>query len=80
MSISAMMAVTVGVSHLEAALRLFRDAMGLRVERDETLAPDLAAFWGVAPTRTVELSYAGYAVGRLRLLAVDARAQKVRDD
>ncbi|MBM3504787.1 MAG: hypothetical protein FJX65_13045 [Alphaproteobacteria bacterium] len=83
MATSAMIAVTVGVSDVDSSLRLFRDTMGLSVEHDAPVGPELAAFWGLEAgnrQRLVELSYGGYRAGRLRLLSVDRASPLVRDD
>lgn len=84
MATNAMVAVTVGVSAMDPALALFRDVMGLRVEGDAPVPPDLMRFWQLPRNhraRQVELSYGGYAVGRLRLVQYDPVAtQRVRDD
>ncbi len=71
---SAMQSVTVGVSDMEKALALFRDAMDLQVESDVAASPDLCAAWQLPPestARLVEVSCAGYPMGRLRLAAFD---------
>jgi catechol 2,3-dioxygenase-like lactoylglutathione lyase family enzyme len=68
-----MQSVTVGVSDLGAALRLFHEVMGLAVESRELLSPARRAFLGlggVARAEIVELSCRGYPIGRLRLLQV----------
>ncbi len=69
--ITAMRSVTVGVSDLEAALRLFHGVMGLAIEQREELPAARAAAWGLPPGtggEWAELSCRGYPVGRLRLL------------
>jgi catechol 2,3-dioxygenase-like lactoylglutathione lyase family enzyme len=69
--VSALESVTVGVSRLDEALRLFRDTLGFRVESDFAAAPALCAAWGLAPgqaARIVELSLEGYPIGRLRVV------------
>jgi len=71
--ISAMRSVTIGVSDLDASLRVFHDVMGLAIESRTTLSAAQCAAWGLAPdTRgeTVELSCRGYPIGRIRLLAL----------
>lgn len=68
-AVSAIRSVTVGVSNIDAALGLFRDAMGLQVEYDDRDL-DLTEAWMLPSgtrTRVVELSCAGYEYGRLRL-------------
>jgi catechol 2,3-dioxygenase-like lactoylglutathione lyase family enzyme len=68
---SALESVTVGVSSLDEALRLFRDTLGFRPEADFAAAPSLLAAWGLpagAAARIVELSLEGYPVGRLRVV------------
>jgi len=77
---SAMRAVTLGVTHLEQALTLFRDTMGLRVESDGELSDERRRLWGLEEgcrARLVELSCGGYATGRLRLLQLTPRAHLV---
>jgi catechol 2,3-dioxygenase-like lactoylglutathione lyase family enzyme len=66
-----MRSITIGVSDLEAALRLFHTVMGLAIEWREVLPAARAAVWGLpAGTRGewAELSCRGYPIGRLRLL------------
>jgi len=68
--ISGIECVTLGVADLEAALRLYRDVCGFRVESDTRAAVSLLSVWGLAPyadVRLIELSCDGYAFGRLRL-------------
>ncbi len=68
--ISGIECVTLGVTDLAAALRLYRDVCGFRVESDTRAAVSLLSVWGLAPyadVRLVELSCDGYAFGRLRL-------------
>lgn len=68
-----MRAITVGVSDLNAALRLFHDVMGLRLESRTPLSPARRRFLGLADHvsgECVELSCRGYPIGRLRLLAL----------
>ncbi len=77
---SAMRAVTLGVTDLDKALRLFRDTMGLRLESDREVSLERRHLWGLESqggTRLVELSCAGYATGRLRLLQLTPRAHVV---
>lgn len=69
--VSAIESVTVGVSSLPEALRLFRDVMSLQVDAQFDAAPSLLIAWGVttgARARIAELSCRGYPVGRLRLV------------
>lgn len=71
MCISAFRSVTVGVSHLDAALKLFRDVMELQLERVDELPRALLDAWRVpagVTARHAELSCRGYATGRLRLV------------
>lgn len=72
--ITAMQSITVGVSDLPAAMRLFHEVMGLAIESRGVVSPAQAAFWGMtAGTRGqfVELSCQGYPIGRMRLVALD---------
>ena len=82
--ISGIESVTIGVRDLPAALRLFRDVFGLRVESDTRACVSLLSVWGLAPyadVRLVELSCDGYAFGRLRLAEVaDDGAPTTRRD
>ncbi|MEZ5498481.1 MAG: VOC family protein [Steroidobacteraceae bacterium] len=82
--ITAMRSITVGVSNLDTALRLFHDVMGLSLEWREALPLDLAAAWGLPAKQRgewAELSCRAYPTGRLRLLALDpAPTQRVRFD
>lgn len=78
MGVGAIRAVTVGVSDVERALGLFRDVMGLQVESDVEAPPELVAAWQLPPdsrVRLVELSCAGYPVGRLRLAQYEPPAE-----
>lgn len=81
-SVSAIKAVTVGVSDLEAALKLFRDEMALKIERDFAADPSLLSAWQLGETtraRIVELSCKSYPYGRLRLVEYSpAATEKVR--
>ena len=75
-----MQSITVGVSDLPAALRLFHDVMGLKVESRGPLSPSRAALWQLpAGTRgeMVELSSQGYPIGRMRLVALDPMPREV---
>ncbi len=80
--ISGIESVTLGVRDLAAALRLFKDVCGLRVESDTRASVSLLSVWGLAPyadVRLVELSCDGYAFGRVRLADVprsDARTTR----
>jgi catechol 2,3-dioxygenase-like lactoylglutathione lyase family enzyme len=80
--VGAIRSVTVGVSDIGSALRLFRDVMGLQVESDELA--DLQEAWRLPPgtrVRLVELSCSGYEFGRLRLAEYEPRATAiVRDE
>lgn len=59
-----------GVRSIEAALAIFENTMQLRRERAGEVSSDRMALWGLAGQRAryVELSGAGYPVGRLRLV------------
>lgn len=80
--VSALESVTVGVSRLDEALRLFRDTLGFQVDADFAAAPALCAAWGLPAgqgARIVELSLAGYPVGRLRVVQyTPAASERVR--
>jgi catechol 2,3-dioxygenase-like lactoylglutathione lyase family enzyme len=82
-SVSAIRSVTVGVSRIDTALELFRDAMGLQVEFDDPNV-DMTHAWALPPgtrVRLVELSCAGYEYGRLRLAEYRPfRGLRVRDE
>ena len=82
-AVSAIRSVTVGVSNIDAALRLFRDTMGLQVEYDDRDL-DLTEAWMLplgTRTRVVELSCGGYEYGRLRLAEFrPSRGVRVRDE
>jgi hypothetical protein len=72
-----MRSVTVGVSSLDAALRVFADVMQLHIESRTRLSPARRAAWGIAHARRaecIELSCRGYPIGRLRLLELDPPA------
>ena len=78
--ITAMRSVTVGVSDLDAALRLFHGVMGLALEWRTALPDARARAWGLpAGTRGewAELSCQGYPIGRLRLLALSPTPAEV---
>jgi catechol 2,3-dioxygenase-like lactoylglutathione lyase family enzyme len=77
--ISAMQSVTLGVSDLDASLRVFHEVMQLQLESRRILIPAERAAWGIAHARRaefVELSCEGYPIGRLRLLALDPPAHE----
>ncbi len=82
--ISGIESVTLGVRNLGAALHLFRDVCGLKVESDTRASVSLLSVWGLAPyadVRLVELSCDGYAFGRIRLAEVaDPAARATRLD
>ncbi len=82
--ISGIESVTLGVRDLSAALRLFRDVCGLRVESDTRASVSLLSVWGLPPyadVRLVELSCDGYAFGRVRLAEVtEPEARVTRRD
>jgi catechol 2,3-dioxygenase-like lactoylglutathione lyase family enzyme len=82
--ISGIESVTLGVRDLAAALRLFRDVCGFKIESDTRASVSLLSVWGVAPyadLRLVELSCDGYAFGRIRLAEVgDPNARITRRD
>jgi catechol 2,3-dioxygenase-like lactoylglutathione lyase family enzyme len=68
--ISGIECVTLGVRDLEAALKLFKDVCGLKVESDTRASVSLLSVWGLPPyedVRLIELSCDGYAFGRIRL-------------
>jgi len=72
--VSGLESVTVGVSDLDAALKVFRDTMGLRVESDTQASVSLLGAWRLpvhSDVRLVELSAAGYPFGRVRLARFD---------
>ncbi len=82
--ISGIESVTLGVRDLAAALRLWRDVCGFKVESDTRASVSLLSVWGLAPyadLRLVELSCDGYAFGRVRLAEVtDPEAPTTRRD
>ncbi|MDX2224234.1 MAG: VOC family protein [Rhodospirillaceae bacterium] len=75
---------TVGVSSLDAALKLFRGIMKLKVERAGPLSRGLAKAWKLKPgtrARMAVLSCKGYPIGKLRLVEYHpVPKQKVRID
>ncbi len=80
MSIGPIRSITVGVRSLDASLELFRDVIGLRVDSDAELTPELLEAWGVPASvtaRAIELSCEGHRAGRLRLVAYDPEATEV---
>ena len=82
--ISGIETVTLGVRDLAAALHLFRDVCGLKVESDTRASVSLLSVWGLAPyadLRLIELSCGAYAFGRIRLAEVtDVEARVTRRD
>jgi catechol 2,3-dioxygenase-like lactoylglutathione lyase family enzyme len=71
--VGGMQSITVGVSDLAAAMRLFHDVMGLAIEARAPLSPACRSFLGLGGAQRaelVELSCRGYPIGRLRLLHV----------
>jgi catechol 2,3-dioxygenase-like lactoylglutathione lyase family enzyme len=82
--ISGIECVTLGVRDLAAALRLYKDRFGFRVESDTRASVSLLSVWGLRPyedVRLVELSCDGYPFGRIRLAAVPfGDARTTRDD
>ena len=68
--ISAIESVTIGVRDIEAALGVFRDRMGYRIDLDVCASVSLLAAWKLPvheKVRLVTLSAEGHAVGRIRL-------------
>lgn len=84
MSVGPLRIVTIGVTSIEAALRLFRDVVGLRIEAEWQASRPLLDLWGLDPhvsARVTHLSYQGYPSGHLRLVEHDPPAtMRVRDD
>jgi catechol 2,3-dioxygenase-like lactoylglutathione lyase family enzyme len=82
--VGAIECVTVGVSDAQAALALYRDVFKLRIDQLAAVPAARSAAWGLPPdvsATCLELSCAGYPVGRLRLLATDlADPGHVRQD
>lgn len=71
--ITGMQSITVGVSDLAGALRLFHEVMGLRIETRGPVSAARAAQWSLPAGTTgemVELSCQGYPIGRMRLVAL----------
>lgn len=81
---TAIESVTVGVRDLEAALALFRDTLGYRVECDVRASVSLLAAWKLPvheDVRLVTLSCDGHPWGRVRLARWPAAPAAVtRDD
>ncbi|MEZ5487010.1 MAG: VOC family protein [Steroidobacteraceae bacterium] len=78
--ITAMQSISVGVTDLAAALRLFHEVMGLRIEHRSPVSASRAKLWNLpADTRgeMVELSCRGYPIGRLRLVALQPAPHEV---
>jgi catechol 2,3-dioxygenase-like lactoylglutathione lyase family enzyme len=72
--VSVLESITVGVRHIDAALGVFRDALGLRVESDRRASVSLLSAWHYpvhADVRLVELSGDGHGFGRVRLAQFD---------
>lgn len=68
--ISAIESVTLGVNDIDAALAVFRDALGYRVELDVRASVSLLAAWQLPvheDVRLVTLSADGHPFGRVRL-------------
>jgi catechol 2,3-dioxygenase-like lactoylglutathione lyase family enzyme len=84
MSATAYRSVTVGVSDLGRALRLFRDVMALRLEHEGPVARDWLDAWQLPPgvsARAALLSCKGYPFGMLRLVEYAPRPTlRVRHD
>lgn len=82
MTTTSLKLVSVGVSDIDGALRLFRDLMDFRVEHDTTIqaVEDTDPAFTFPEQRAVDLSLEGYSTGRVRLLATPATATRVRDD
>lgn len=81
--ISGIECVTLGVRDLAAALALFRDVFGWKVESDTRASVSLLSVWGLRPyedVRLVELSCDGYAFGRVRLAEFPATEAVTRRD
>ena len=71
--ISGIESLTVGVRDLAAALSLFRDRMGFRVETDVRASVSLLVAWKLpvhSDLRLVTLSMDGYPFGRIRLAGI----------
>jgi catechol 2,3-dioxygenase-like lactoylglutathione lyase family enzyme len=82
--VTAVRTITVGVSDLTEARRLFGEVMGLRQECQWVASRDLLDVWGLpqgAMAQIVEYSCNGYPMGRLRLVEFSPPSQvKVRAD
>lgn len=75
-----MQSITVGVSDLPAALRLFNEVMGLRIEWRRPVSSARAALWQLPAGTTgeiVELSCQGYPIGRMRLVQLSPTPREV---
>jgi catechol 2,3-dioxygenase-like lactoylglutathione lyase family enzyme len=75
-----MRSITVGVSDLQAALRLFHEVMGFKIEWRAALPAERAAAWDLpqgASGEWAELSCRGYPIGRLRLLQLTPTPREV---
>lgn len=75
--ISGIESITVGVHDIDAALGLFRDRMGYRVEHDVRASVSLLGAWKLPvheDVRLVTLSCDGYPCGRIRLAAFGSSA------
>jgi catechol 2,3-dioxygenase-like lactoylglutathione lyase family enzyme len=75
--VSGLESITVGVRDLPAALRVFRDALGLRIESDRRASVSLLSAWRFpvhADVRLVELSCDGHGFGRVRLAQFEGAA------
>ncbi len=83
-AVGAMQSITIGVSDLAAALRLFHDVMGLRIESRSGWSAERCRFLGLPAgvvAEVVELSCQAYPVGRIRLLQLTPGAREtVRHD
>jgi len=75
-----MQSITVGVSDLPAALRLFHEVMGLELEQRGPVSTARAQLWqlpGGTTGELAELSCRGYPIGRLRLVALSPVPREV---
>ncbi len=84
MHVSATRCITVGVSNLEYALKLFAGVMALRIDWRGELDTSLLLAWHLPAgtrARAAELSCNGYPYGRLRLVEFSpVNTTRVRDD
>ena len=82
--VGAVRSVTIGVDNLDRALALFKDTMGMSIEARTQLSAARRSAWQLPDGVTgelVELSCAGYPVGRVRLLRLTPTPTTfVRDD